>query len=117
MIRFSLALILTLCCACSTPPTPDTKVIVGATLLNPSEPPIPHAIVIVKEDRVVAVGTQQMTPIPPGSSKIEAYGKFVRPSDAAGAVRSGSPANLIIVASDQSSAPVERRMTAGRWVE
>ena len=41
-----------------------------------------------------------MTPIPPGSSKIEAYGKFVRPSDAAGAVRSGSPANLIIVASD-----------------
>jgi hypothetical protein len=117
VIRFAIALCLAVCSACTTPPTPDTKVIVGATLLNPSEPPLPHSVVIVKDDRVAAVGSQQMTPIPPGSSKVEAYGKYVRPANHGVALQAGSPANLVIVDGDQQSAPVERRMTAGQWVQ
>ena len=117
MIRFAIALCLAACCACTTPPTPDTTVIVGATLLNPSGPPLPHSVVIVKDDRVAAVGSQQMTPIPPGSSKVEAYGKYVRSADQNASVQVGAPANLVIVSGDQQSAPVERRMTAGRWVQ
>lgn len=91
VIRFAIALCLAACCACTTPPTPDTTVIVGATLLNPSEPPMPHSVVIVKDDRVAAVGSQQMTPIPPGSSKVEAYGKYVRSADQNAAVQVGRP--------------------------
>ena len=117
VIRFAIALCLAACCACTTPPTPDTTVIVGATLLNPSEPPMPHSVVIVKDDRVAAVGSQQMTPIPPGSSKVEAYGKYVRSADQNAAVQVGAPANLVIVSGDQQSAQVERRMTLGRWVQ
>jgi hypothetical protein len=117
VIRFAIALCLALCCACTTPPTPDTKVIVGATLLNPSEPPLPHSVVIIKDDRVAAVGSQQMTPIPPGSSKVEAYGKYVRSSDQGAAVQAGSAANLVIVGGEEPSAQVERRMAGGRWVQ
>ena len=77
MIRFLIVLCLAACCACTTPPAPDTTVIVGATLLYRSEPSLDHSVVVVKDGRIAAVGSQQMIPIPPGSTKIEAYGKYL----------------------------------------
>jgi hypothetical protein len=104
-------------CACTDPSSSDTKVIIGATLLNGSQPPLPNAVVIVKDDIVAAIGTQQMTPIPPGSSKVEAYGKFVMPEQGA-ELKVGGAANLLISSSDpRTNTSVERRMTNGRWVE
>jgi imidazolonepropionase-like amidohydrolase len=104
-------------CACTDPSSSDTKVIVGATLLNGSQPPLQNAIVIVKDDVVSAIGTQQMTPIPPGSSKVEAYGKFVLPEQG-GELKVGGKANLLISSSDpRTGTNIERRMANGRWVQ
>jgi hypothetical protein len=104
-------------CACTDLPSSDTKVIVGATLLNGSQPPLQNAIVIVKNETVEAIGTQQMTPIPPGSSKVEAYGKFITP-EAGEELKIGGKANLLISSTDpRISTTVERRMTNGRWVQ
>src|SRR4051794_6422223 len=95
VIRFLNALCLAVCCACTTPPTPDTTVIVGATLMYRSEPSLEHSVVVVKDGRIAAVGPQQMTPIPPGSTKIEAYGKFLAPAENGEGLRVGTEANLV----------------------
>jgi hypothetical protein len=117
VIRIVIAICMAACCACSNPPSPDTKVIIGATLLNGSQPPLRNAVVIVKEDVVDAIGTQQMTPIPPGSAKVEAYGKYLVPQEGA-ELRVGGKANLVISSSDpRINTTVERRMTNGRWVQ
>ena len=58
-----------------------------------------------------------MTPIPPGSSKVEAYGKYVIP-ESGGELKVGGKANLMISSSDpRIDNQVERRMTNGRWVQ
>lgn len=116
MIRIaSLVFLLTLC-SCTEPPTPDTKVILGATLVQKTKPPIDHSVVIVKGDKIAAVGTQQMVPIPPTSAKVEAYGKFLTATED---IEPGKQADLIVFSSDpRKGAPsVERRMVAGRWVQ
>lgn len=118
MIRFVIFVSMAFLSACTNPPTPDTKVIVGATLVNPSQPALDHAVIIVKDDKIAAVGTQQMTPIPPGSSKVEAYGKFVTTEEGGGELRAGSKANLVILSEAPTQRPtVERRMKDGRWVQ
>jgi hypothetical protein len=117
VIRLVIVICMAVLCACTDPSSPNTKVIVGATLLNGSQPPLQNSIVIVKDDVVSAIGTQQMTPIPPGSSKVEAYGKFVMPERGA-ELKVGGKANLLISSSDPRTSPtVERRMTNGRWVQ
>lgn len=116
MIRVGFFIGLLLLSACSDPPPSDTKVIIGATLIRPPQSPTPYGIVIVKNDRIAAVGTQQMTPVPPGSAKTEAYGKYVAQSD--GKLEVGSKADLVILAGDPATNPkIERRMTNGQWVE
>ena len=117
MIRIVLAICTFVLWGCTNPPSSDTKVIIGATLLNGSQPPLPNAVVIVKDEVVDAIGTQQMTPIPPGSTKVEAYGKYVIPREGA-ELKVGDKANLVISSSDpRISTTVERRMTNGRWVQ
>ena len=121
MIRYFLAICLSLITGCSEPPSADTKVIIGATLIGGAGSPIPNSVIVVKDDVVSAVGTQQMTPIPPGSSKIEAYGKYVRHTEPNAPIQVGSKANLVLLSGDPGSGPVdslvERRMTDGRWTE
>ena len=105
VIRFVIVVSAAFLSACISPPTPDTKVIVGATLISSSQPPLDHAVIIVKDDKIAAVGTQQMLPIPPGSSKVEAYGKFVTAEEGGGELRAGSKANLVIFPKPRRSIP------------
>jgi hypothetical protein len=117
VIRIVIAICIAALSACTNPPSTDTKVIIGATLLNGSQPPINNSVVIIKDEVVDAIGTQPMTPIPPGSAKVEAYGKYVIPQEG-GELRVGGKANLAISSSDpRIHATVERRMTNGRWVQ
>jgi imidazolonepropionase-like amidohydrolase len=114
--RFVLFLGLLALIACGDPPASDTKVIIGATLIRSPQPPIPYGIVIVKNDTIASVGTQQMTPVPPGSVNTEAYGKYLMHAD--GTLQAGAKANLVILSGDPAANPkIERRMTEGRWVE
>jgi hypothetical protein len=117
VIRLVIAICMAVWCACTDPSSPNTKVIVGATLLNGSQPPLQNSVVIVKDEVISAIGTQQMTPIPPGSSKVEAYGKFVSPEEGA-ELKVGGKANLLISSGNpRTNTTIERRMTNGRWVQ
>ena len=65
----------------------------GATLITLSEPSLDHAVVVVKDGSIAAVGSQQMIPIPPGSTKVEAYGKYCTPAaEGGGKLQVGSEA-------------------------
>ena len=64
-------------CACSEPLGADVKVIVGATLLDGDNPPVPHSVIVVRGDRISAVGPQQIDANSPGSEKVNGLGKFV----------------------------------------
>ena len=102
--------------ACAEPPLPETKVIVGATLIDGSNPPLAHSIIVVREGRISAVGPQQTTPIPAGSEKVEAYGKFVAPANRGSRLEPGAPADLVLL-SENNYEKIERRMVAGKWVD
>lgn len=103
-----------LCAGCAEPPLPHTTVIVGATLLDGSNPPLANAVVVVRDGRIAAFGPQQTTPIPAGSDKVDAAGKYVAAADRATALAAGSRADLLLLAAD--SRTVERRMSGGKWI-
>jgi imidazolonepropionase-like amidohydrolase len=109
-------------CACSEPLGADVKVIVGATLIDGDNPPVPHSVIVVRGDRISAVGPQQSTPIPPGSEKVNGLGKFVVAADRGGSLQPGSSADLLLLSANPMESPanyekIERRMAAGKWVD
>lgn len=76
-MRFVIALLLALA-ACAPPLEPGAmKVILGATLLQAGSAPVSPSAIVVSETRVLRAGTQAETPIPAGSEKVAAWGKFV----------------------------------------
>lgn len=78
-------IVLTLLWAGCTPP-PDagkTKVILGAAWLEPGQPVVTPSAIVISEASVIRAGTQAETPIPAGSEKIAAWGKFVIPEPVA----------------------------------
>lgn len=57
-----------------------TFAIAGATLVDATgAPPIPDAVVVVRDARIVAAGARATTPIPPGVAVIEAKGQTLLP--------------------------------------
>jgi imidazolonepropionase-like amidohydrolase len=58
---------------------PGTRAIIGATVVDPSGPRIPDAVVLVVGDRITAVGPRAKVKIPDGAERIEASGKFLIP--------------------------------------
>lgn len=103
---------------CATESGRPVKAIVGATLLNPNQPPVEYSVILVNGGRIVRAGTMADVPVPAGSEKIAAYGKFVVPS--AGAVEAGGPADLRILAEDPRKNPnaaAERALSAGEWAQ
>ena len=114
---FPLALLLCVCYwGCNRTGFP-TKAIVGATLLDGANPPRPYSIVIVKNGRIAAMGSQQDIPIPPDSDKTNGIGKYVAPLNADGKLAVGAPADLVLLAGDPAHPNVERTMRSGEWVK
>jgi imidazolonepropionase-like amidohydrolase len=117
-----LAVLVLLAGACAEPPVPETKVIVGATLIDGVNPPLEYSVIVVREGKIAAVGPQQSTPIPPGSEKVNGLGKFVVASNRSSRLEPGSPADLLLlsgspVGSSDDYHNIERRMVAGKWVD
>jgi imidazolonepropionase-like amidohydrolase len=118
----ALALLVIFASACAEPQTGDVKVIVGATLINGDDPPIAHSVVLVRDDRISAVGPQQSTPIPAGSEKVNGLGKYVVAAKRGARLEAGVPADLLLLSANPLESPanydkVERRMVAGKWVD
>jgi imidazolonepropionase-like amidohydrolase len=107
---------------CSEPPAPDTLIIVGATLVEGTRPPLPNSVVVIRDGRIAAFGAQQTTPIPPGSEKFDASGKYLASVKPGAPLITGDPADLMLFSANPLEHPsnldkVERRMRAGKWVE
>ena len=58
---------------------PEPTAFVGATLLPISSPPILEGVLIVEDDRIVAVGPLAGTPIPANASRVDVSGKTIMP--------------------------------------
>jgi imidazolonepropionase-like amidohydrolase len=99
---------------CSAPDT-RTIAVIGATAVL-SDRAVPDAVVVVKGSRILRVGTRAETPIPAGSEKYDATGKFVvADKSQGGELRPGNRADLVIAAADKGL-PAEKTIRAGRWV-
>jgi imidazolonepropionase-like amidohydrolase len=121
VLPFAAALALLLA-ACVEPPLVDMKVIVGATLIDGANVPLPHSVIVIREGRISAVGPQQSTPIPAGSEKINGSGKYVAPANRGMRIEPGAPADLLLLSANPLERPenfdrIERRMVAGKWVD
>lgn len=103
---------------CATEAERPVKAIVGATLLNPNQPPVEYSVIIVSGSRIARAGTMADVPMPAGSEKIAAYSKFVVPS--AGAIEAGQTADLRLLGEDPRKNPnaaPERVLSAGEWTQ
>jgi imidazolonepropionase-like amidohydrolase len=115
----ALALLLT---SCSEPVRPQVRVIIGATLVDGVNPPLTHSVVVIREGMVVAAGPQQSTPIPPGSEKVNASGKYVTAANRGARIEAGAPADLLLLSANPLENPhnyekIERRMVSGKWLD
>lgn len=118
MKRLVVVCILALLGCAAEPQRPPVKAIVGATLLNPNQAPVEYSVILVSGDRILRAGTMVDVPVPAGSEKIAAYGKFVVPS--AGVVEAGQPADLQLLGEDPRKNPnaaPERVLSAGEWTQ
>jgi len=89
------------------------KVIVGAATVDP---PIPYAVIVVKDGKIAQIGPQQTVPVPTESEKTSGVGKYVIPIEPNAKLEVGAPADLLLVADPKNSASAERTMRAGNWI-
>lgn len=62
------------------PVQPSVMAIVGATVIDGTgAAPIPDAVVVFRENRIVAVGPSSVVVIPPGAQQVKAFGKWLIP--------------------------------------
>ncbi len=62
------------------PQRTGTFAIVGATLIDATnQPPVPDAVVVVRDGRIAAVGPRASTPVPAGTAVIDVKGQTVLP--------------------------------------
>lgn len=117
-----------LLCACGgneTSPANEIKrkAITGATLIDGTgRLPIPNALVVVENDKIlVATGSTGIT-IPDGAEKFDASGLFITPAEAGGRLEYGAPANLFLIRGNPLDNPLllgspTRIMRAGEWTD
>src|SRR5436309_8418941 len=61
-------------------PAKATLAIVGGMLIDGHEgPPVPHALILIDDNRIVAVGTRDTLKVPPGTKVLDAAGMTVMP--------------------------------------
>jgi imidazolonepropionase-like amidohydrolase len=74
------AVILSLAFSNQSPPPPVTRAFVGATLFDGTgAPPIPDAVLVVREGRIVAVGPADQVAIPEDAERVDVRGRFIIP--------------------------------------
>ncbi|MEZ5400453.1 MAG: hypothetical protein R2729_12345 [Bryobacteraceae bacterium] len=106
--------VLVLVIAACTVDEPRTVAIVGGTAIGEGGREIHDAVVVIRGSRVQRIGTRAETPIPAGSEKVDAAGKYVVGGETG--LRAGRTADLVIAANDRGT-DVERTMRGGEWVE
>ena len=116
------ALLALLAAACSDSPQPETKVIVGATLIDNANLRFEHSVVVVRDGRIAAIGPQQTTPIPAGSDKVNGLGKYIVTANRETRLEPGAAADLLLLSANPLESPenynrIERRMVSGKWVD
>ena len=121
VLRIVAALALLLA-ACVEPPLVETKVIIGATLIDGVNTPLSHSVIVIREGRISAVGPQQSTPVPAGSEKIDGSGKYVAAASRGMRIEPGAPADLLLLSANpleraENYDKIERRMIAGKWLD
>ena len=74
-----LACLLLLACLPAFAAAAQVRAIVGATLVNPDATPIPDAVVVVRDGRIVDAGPRSAVAIPADAERIDASGKWLVP--------------------------------------
>ena len=71
--------LISLIAAPASKPAPQTQAFIGATLLNPGQPALPDAVVLVRNAKIVASGSRADVKIPAGAKRFELAGKWIMP--------------------------------------
>jgi len=74
-----LACLLLLACLPAFAANAPVRAIVGATLVNPEAAPLPDAVVLVRDGRIVEAGPRATVAIPADAERIDASGKWLVP--------------------------------------
>lgn len=76
----SLAILAAATLLAQSPPQPVTRAFVGATLFDGTgAPPIPNAVLVVRDGRIVAVGHAGQVTIPEDAERVDVSGRFIIP--------------------------------------
>ena len=74
-----LACLLLLACLPTFAAAAQVRAIVGATVVNPDSAPVPDAVVLVRDGRIVDAGPRAAVAIPADAERIDASGKWLVP--------------------------------------
>jgi imidazolonepropionase-like amidohydrolase len=93
VLAFGLALLAA--CDRGIPVSEDALVVVGATIIDGTgAPPVPDGLVVIREDRIEAVGPAADFRVPADVRSVDAVGKWVIPGIINAHVHHGAPADL-----------------------
>ena len=108
-------LLIALSVACSPSPSP-VKVIVGAQL-DPghNNPRLEHSVIVIRDGKFQAVGSQASTPVPKGAELISGAGKLITPIPSSALIAAGEPADLVL--RDAATHSAEMIMHEGEWLK
>jgi len=102
---------------------PPAKVIIGGTLIDGTgRPPIPDAVVVIQEGKIVVASEARGLKIPENATKTNASGLFITPSQLGGRLEYGAPADLFLVGGNPIENPLllanpMRVMKTGEWLD
>jgi hypothetical protein len=101
---------------CTRPEDSGVIAVVGAKL-DPGggKPEIEYSVIVVKDGKFQAVGTQAATPVPKGAQITQGLGKLVEPATRGRVIEVGQPATFLL--RDAYTLSVEMQMLDGAWVK
>ena len=109
----SVVVLLAALAGCKTVEEPKATAIIGAVLIDGNGgPPVPDSAVIVSGSQIRAAGPRATVPIPAGSEKVDASGKYLVPGLMDLHVHLGSRAGTQFVASDYTRERVVQNLNA-----
>lgn len=116
MSKTILAALGVLLVSCGTASQSPVKVIVGAQL-DPGrdQPRLEHSVIVIRDGKFQAVGSQASTPVPKGAEMISGSGKLVTPIPSSATIAAGGPADLVL--RDAATQSAEMIMHNGEWLK